>query len=385
MKSKYLRYIVSVSLGVLSLNALSANDINIQTTEKGTTSFIKGDLGKINAAPSSMAIKQLLTSNSHYALNGNEDFSVKEQWLDKLGKQHLRLNQTINGLPVYGTSLIVHSTVKLTGLQSAVSENDVYAITGVVASANKTSLKNKIATSVKSDANKIKKIFDICFDPINTEDPYSQIEKEKAIQIEREKGLRAVIGSQEEERERIAKNLHDGVIQQLVSLKFGMDSLLDDHKTKLVKQLDDATYELRDLSHELMPKNLEKFGLNEAISNLFETSLVNTNINYTYDCYGLKNNISKDIEINLYRTVQELIHNAVKHSNANQIDAQLYQIENSLHLIFEDNGKGFDIEEKAQGIGLQSINSRIKTINGTVNYESKPNEGAITTVKIQIN
>ena len=213
----------------------------------------------------------------------------------------------------------------------------------------------------------------------------AQIEKEKAIQTEREKGLRAVIGSQEQERERIAKNLHDGVIQQLVSLKFGMDNLLDEHKTKLVKQLDDATYELRDLSHDLMPKNLEKFGLNEAISNLLETSLVNTNINYTYDCYGLKNNISKDIEINLYRTVQELIHNAVKHSNANQIDAQLYQIENSLHLIFEDNGKGFDIEEKAQGIGLQSINSRIKTINGTVNYESKPNEGTITTIKIQIN
>lgn len=156
MKSNYLKYIVSVSLGALSLNALSANDISIETTEKGAPSFIKGDLGKINAAPSALAIKSLLGAHSEYALKGNEGFSVKEQWLDKLGKQHLRLKQTINGLPVYGTSLIVHSKAKFGGLQSLASENDVYAITGVVASAEKVSLKNTISTSAKNDVSKVR-------------------------------------------------------------------------------------------------------------------------------------------------------------------------------------------------------------------------------------
>lgn len=159
MKSKYLKYIVSVSLGALSLNAFSANEISIEaTTENGTPSFIKGDLGKINATPTALAIKGLLKSNSQYALNGNESFSIKEQWLDKLGKQHLRLNQSINDLPVYGTSLTLHSSVNLSGLQSSLNENDVYAITGIVASAKTVSSKNQVATSARSDANKIKRL-----------------------------------------------------------------------------------------------------------------------------------------------------------------------------------------------------------------------------------
>lgn len=213
----------------------------------------------------------------------------------------------------------------------------------------------------------------------------SEVEKEKAIQSEREKGLKSVIESQEIERERIAKNLHDGVIQQLVSLKFGMDTLIDEHKSNLVKQLDDATYELRDLSHDLMPLNLEKFGLNEAVSNLLETSFSNSDISYTYDCIGLGENLSKEIEINVYRTIQELIHNTIKHSNASSVDVQLYRMDNVLHVIFEDNGVGFDLKEHSNGIGIQSIKSRIKSLKGAINIGNSPNSGCLTTINIPIN
>ena len=160
MNNKYLKYIVSASLGALSLNAFAANDVNVQAkTEKGAPSFIHGDLGKINASPTAFSIKGLLAASSQYALNGNEGFAIKEQWIDKLGKQHLRLNQTINGLPVYGTSLTVHSSVMLNSLQSASSESDVYAITGVVATAKGTSSKNQMTmASAKGDVKKIKNL-----------------------------------------------------------------------------------------------------------------------------------------------------------------------------------------------------------------------------------
>lgn len=212
----------------------------------------------------------------------------------------------------------------------------------------------------------------------------AETEKEKAILAEKERGLKAVIKSQEKERERIAKNLHDGVIQQLVSLKFGLDNLKAKKVENLVKQLDNATYELRDLSHDLMPKNLEKFGLNEAVSNLLETSLSNTSLSYSYDCHGLQEKLSKEVKINIYRTTQELIHNAVKHSKASHIDVQLYQIDDSIHVIFEDNGVGFNTGSSFEGIGIQSINSRIKSLDGTINYENSPNEGTLITIKISL-
>ncbi|MGB1197750.1 MAG: M4 family metallopeptidase [Thalassotalea sp.] len=160
MNKKYLKYIISASLGAMSLNAFSASDINIEAaTEKGLPSFIKGDLGKINATPTTFSIASLLKANNQYALNGNEGFSVKERWIDKLGKQHLRVNQTINGLPVYGTSLTLHSSVKLNSLLSAESDSEVYAITGIVASAKSDSTKNKMAmSSARGDIKKIKNI-----------------------------------------------------------------------------------------------------------------------------------------------------------------------------------------------------------------------------------
>jgi signal transduction histidine kinase len=213
----------------------------------------------------------------------------------------------------------------------------------------------------------------------------TSLEKEKAIQVEKEKGLKSVIESQEKERNRIAKNLHDSVIQQLVSLKLELNSSDTKNKDQLIKLLDNSTFELRDLSHRLMPKNLEKFGLKNSINNLLETSLKHTQIDFTYDFFEIDKRLPKDIEINLYRTIQELIHNVIKHSKASKIDAQLYKIEDNIHFIFEDNGIGFDSKKGSKGIGLQSIKSRIESINGMVNYESIKESGTIVTIKIPIN
>lgn len=209
-------------------------------------------------------------------------------------------------------------------------------------------------------------------------------EKNKALLMEKEKGLEAVILSQDEERIRIAKNLHDSVIQQMVSLNFGLRQIKDESKNDLLKILDQSTIELRDLSHKLMPKGLVKFGLEKAVEGLLELSLKFTKIDFHYEYSGIKNRIPQKIELNLYRVIQELTQNVVKHSQASKLDIQLYQLQNNLHLILEDNGKGFDKEAKRDGIGLQNIKSRVESMHGKLNYDSKKERGTIVTIKIPL-
>lgn len=210
------------------------------------------------------------------------------------------------------------------------------------------------------------------------------LEKNEALIKEKEKGLEAVILSQDEERKRIAKNLHDSVIQQMVSLNFGLRQIKDDSKTDLLKILDQSTIELRDLSHKLMPKGLVKFGLEKAVEGLLELSLKFTKIDFHYEFSGIKNRIPQKIELNLYRVIQELTQNVVKHSGASKLDIQLYQLKNNLHLILEDNGKGFTTEKNMEGIGLQNIKSRVESMHGSLNYDSQLDRGTIVTIKIPL-
>ena len=98
-----------------------------------------------------------------------------------------------------------------------------------------------------------------------------------------------------------------------------------------------------------------------------------------------QNRIPEKIELNLYRVIQELTQNVVKHSEASKLDIQLYQFQGNLHLILEDNGKGFQTESGKDGIGLQNIKSRVESMHGTLNYDSKIERGTIVTIKIPLN
>ncbi|WP_448565864.1 M4 family metallopeptidase [Thalassotalea ganghwensis] len=159
MKNLYSKYIVSVSLSALSVGALANNETSLQAkTENGTPTFIAGKLGKFVPHTATSAISNLISEHAQYQLNGNEAFAIKDHWIDKLGKQHYRLTQTINGLPVYGTSLTVHTESLTSGLRRTDTANDVYAVTGVVAKAFHTKVKKYAASSAKGDAKKVKNL-----------------------------------------------------------------------------------------------------------------------------------------------------------------------------------------------------------------------------------
>lgn len=221
-----------------------------------------------------------------------------------------------------------------------------------------------------------------------------QAQKDAEIIAEREKGIEAVILATEEERKRIARELHDGIGQQLGGLKLAIQKLHQristdlpgEEKTitDLTKIIDDSATEVRSISHQMMPKVLQEIGLVPALEDMLAKSLGHSSIRYEFEVFGIEGRFSEKVEVSLYRICQELINNIVKHSGADQVVVQLFRNKGFLIMMVEDNGKGFDAGAKREGIGMMNIATRINTINGDVNFEAGPGSGTVATVRVPI-
>ncbi|MFK7756622.1 MAG: ATP-binding protein [Flavobacteriales bacterium] len=213
-------------------------------------------------------------------------------------------------------------------------------------------------------------------------------EKDALIIQSKQENLNAVINAQEEERKRIAKDLHDGIVQQLGGLKLGFQKVLKNDLSpdseRLLKILDESADELRELSHQMMPKSLSDLGLVPAMKDMLDNSLGHSEINYNFEHFGLGQRIAERKEIALYRIAQELVNNVIKHSGASEVNIQLFRNVKHIMLIVEDNGTGINEEASKKGIGLMNISSRLDSIKGNVNYEPSPNSGTLVTIKIPL-
>jgi two-component system NarL family sensor kinase len=207
--------------------------------------------------------------------------------------------------------------------------------------------------------------------------------------------LKAIVAAQEAERTRIANDLHDGVGQLLTGTKLHLRNLSDSlSKTNpellekfniSSKALDEASDEVRSISHQMMPVSLGQSGLISAIEAMLHKTLGHSNIKYVFEHSAVADRFSSDLEINLYRVTQELVNNCLKHSGANEISVQLFKNNNQLVLMVEDNGKGFNFDgHKLNGFGLMNIISRINSINGKINYETGHNGGTVATIRIPL-
>ncbi|MCF8368138.1 MAG: sensor histidine kinase [Bacteroidales bacterium] len=207
----------------------------------------------------------------------------------------------------------------------------------------------------------------------------------------RKKLLDASIEVEENERKRIARELHDGVAQQLGGLKLSWQAIMKEVEgetaeklNEITQTLDQAADEVRNISHQMMPKTLSTNGLILAIEDLLAKSLKYSDIEYRFENFKAEGRFNEKIELSIYRICQELINNVVKHSGAKFVSVQLLRNNNNLVLILEDNGKGFKPEEKRDGIGLLNIASRIDTVNGEINYEPSPGSGTVATVRVPL-
>ena len=213
---------------------------------------------------------------------------------------------------------------------------------------------------------------------------------QQAIIQEKEKGLKAVFVATENERQRISKDLHDGIGQQLSGVKMQLESLdvkeeaIKRQKQQIADNLVQAAQEVRQISHQLMPRALEEEGLVQALEDLFEKTFNGTSINCSFEHHNTAQRFPKEIELSLYRITQELMNNIIKHANASNILVQLYKIKNKLMMTVEDDGIGFDIASAKDGHGLLNIKSRIETVHGKVKYESSEKSETVITLSVPI-
>ena len=222
--------------------------------------------------------------------------------------------------------------------------------------------------------------------------------KQKALlaeerQKQHKRQLKAMVEAEEKERKRIAAELHDGVGQQLTGIKMAFETLSKNLKNEnkevntqlqnLTNYLHESSDEIRNLSHQMMPKSLMELGLLSAFHDLIDKSFKYASIKPTFEYYNLEKRFSENVEVTVYRIAQELINNVIKHSGATEINIQLFADRKNLRLLIEDNGKGLN-SEKAEGHGIFNIKNRLEMVGGKINYENGPENGTIASVTIPI-
>ena len=202
--------------------------------------------------------------------------------------------------------------------------------------------------------------------------------------------LESLIQGEEKERVRLAQDLHDGINGDLAVIKYKISSL-DPKKFKekerstykeALSMLDNAVEQIRRISHNLAPPALQNFELEEAIRQYCsKVASANPKLQIDFQYFGEKLSLDKETETALYRMVQELITNVVKHANASEAIVQINHRDQILHITVEDNGSGFDATVESPGIGMQNTRSRVHYLKGEMDIDSGT-EG--TTVQIHI-
>lgn len=226
-----------------------------------------------------------------------------------------------------------------------------------------------------------------------------KLKKEKELQLEifkqQELSTKAILEAEENERKRIASDLHDGVGQIMSAAKMNLSAMgseipftnEEQKRTfeKVLNLVDEGCKEVRSVSHNMMPNALVKAGLASAVRefiNQIDARIIKTDL-YTE---GLNERIDSNIETVLYRVIQECVNNVIKHAKANHLDISLIKDTDGIAVTIEDNGKGFDSNNKNNfdGIGLKNIQTRVEYLKGTVEWNSALGKGTLVAIHIPV-
>jgi len=205
--------------------------------------------------------------------------------------------------------------------------------------------------------------------------------------------MESIIQGQELERSRMAKDLHDGLGGMLSGIKLNLSSMKGNMIiqerdaqlfTKSISQLDNAIAEMRRVAHNMMPEALMRFGLKEALQDFCDGINESNELKLKFTQLGLNEPLEKSTEVILYRIVQELTNNAMKHAAAKNIFIQLNQHDRGITLTVEDDGKGFDtaILSAIKGAGLHNVQARVDYLKGALQIDSEPGKGSSFNIEI---
>jgi two-component system, NarL family, sensor kinase len=221
------------------------------------------------------------------------------------------------------------------------------------------------------------------------------ISEQKIRQLEEEKKLMAaklLVEGQEEERKRIATELHDGigVLLSATKMQFSIisDKIPENRELieKATKMLEQASGDVRKISHNMMPGLLTKLGFFEAVEDLFEHVDDTQGLKAVCTISGNEARLAENKEIMLYRIVQEMVNNTLKYAQANNITLNILVNQGILLLKYTDDGVGFDLAEKLESetIGLKSIQSRVNFLNGRIDIDTEPGKGVKYVLQIPV-
>ena len=212
-----------------------------------------------------------------------------------------------------------------------------------------------------------------------------KIKQERRLNDERmqmkQMQMKVVLESQESERKRFARDLHDGFGQLITAIKLmlnqmhtaGNENERNEIALKSNEVLDTMHSQLREIAHNLMPEQLVEEGLVPALRDYTRRLSKNTDIHIEVNTFGMGARLNQAIEINVYRIIQEWINNVIKYSGAKNLNLQLTGFENEINILIEDNGLGFKKEKLTQssGWGWKNIQSRLEAINGMLEIDSR--------------
>jgi len=218
-----------------------------------------------------------------------------------------------------------------------------------------------------------------------------QLAEQQVKRLEKEKQLvatQAVLDGETRERARLARDLHDGLGSMmtgaklnLLEMKKGIKLEYDDVErfNRSVGLLDESIQEMRRVAHHLMPDSLSRFGLRPAVSD-FCSALPPVLFAY----YGDESRLDPNLEVLIYRSIHELVNNALKHAGADKIMVQIIQEPDRIAFTVQDDGCGFDPSAETEGMGLQNIRTRVASYNGMLDFNSKPGEGTEINVELKV-
>lgn len=222
-----------------------------------------------------------------------------------------------------------------------------------------------------------------------------KIKLQSEILHQQDLAAKAVMNAEDEERKRMATHLHDGIGQLLSAANMNI-SVLDDFKndtnnfskilSKIKAILEEAIVDVRSLSHQIMPNMLIKNSLADALRDL----IAKTNspkLHLDLKMQGLQNDLDQNIQVVMYRIIQECINNTIKHAKATKVEIVVAQQNNIIEAIFKDNGVGFDPlnkNSKKNGLGLDNIKSRIDILKGKLIIKSAVGKGTAIIIKIPV-
>ncbi|RFM27567.1 tetratricopeptide repeat-containing sensor histidine kinase [Deminuibacter soli] len=218
----------------------------------------------------------------------------------------------------------------------------------------------------------------------NHQQQLKEAEQQKQLQVSE-----ALLQGEENERERVARDLHDGLGGMLAGIKINLSTLLpaaqpvNNELSRIMSQIDQSSTELRRIARNMMPESLLQYGLEPALRELCE-SVNREAVHISFQPFGISNDMPRQTQITIYRMVQEMLSNALRHAHASSIVLQCTQTKHTFYITVEDNGRGFDMAlmARAKGIGLRNIKKRVDYLRGKMEIEAAANEG--TTINIEL-